>query len=244
MRFITTEFPWKGDPTKDPNCSRPLTDTQENREQQAVLHLFSGPFSRKDGLQAHLQQHNITCINIDKQYGGDEHDLLSEQVYERLQHMIKQGKIRALVAAPPCSTYSVARFLPGGPPPLRTYEHPDGLPLDEIPNQHHNELRAANEIAKRTCHLANLIHEHGGQFVIENPAPRHCKELLGGQLYYKATGNHGSLWTTTPVLRLAKRTKARLVTFAYCMLGHQAQKYTSLLYTLCTPQAYNIHWGS
>ena len=30
---------------------------------------------------------------------------------------------------------------------------------------------------------------------------------------------------------LAKATKARLVTFAYCAMGHTTQKYTSLLYS-------------
>lgn len=115
---------------------------------------------------------------------------------------------------------------------VRTIEHPDGLPLDQLPAILHAELRRANRLTERQCGLLLLAYQHGVQFVVENPAPRHHKINLGGALFYSATARHGSLWTTTPVHALAARVNARLVTFAFCRLGKRIQKYImSLMYT-------------
>eukprot|EP00965_Chrysotila_dentata_P130889 4327297-Pleurochrysis_carterae.AAC.1 len=65
--------------------------------------------------------------------GGERHDLLLDSVYSRLLERCTSGVYAAVVASPPCSTFSVSRFFTanvpdGGPPPVRDREHISGLP--------------------------------------------------------------------------------------------------------------------
>eukprot|EP00965_Chrysotila_dentata_P066979 2217330-Pleurochrysis_carterae.AAC.1 len=55
--------------------------------------------------------------------GGESHNLLRDSVYKPLLEKCAAGHYAAVVASPPCSTFSVARFFDspdaqdGGPPP-------------------------------------------------------------------------------------------------------------------------------
>eukprot|EP00965_Chrysotila_dentata_P083830 2766935-Pleurochrysis_carterae.AAC.1 len=82
----------------------------------------------------------------------------------------------AIFASPPCSTFSVSRFFSsassadGRPPPVRSREHPLGLP--NVPPQHERELSQSNEIVRRTASLLRTAHTAGTEFVLEHPADR------------------------------------------------------------------------
>eukprot|EP00965_Chrysotila_dentata_P135852 4491013-Pleurochrysis_carterae.AAC.1 len=91
------------------------------------------------------------CIDSDAQYGGGEaHNLLRDSVYKPLLEKCAAGYYAAIVASPPCSTFSVARFfaspdaLDGGPPPVRDRDHVMGLP--NVDPKHERELHDANEL--------------------------------------------------------------------------------------------------
>ena len=207
-----------------------------------VAYIFSGPYKRPDGLSAHLKLFGVDCSDYDngqhcyKLAGGWAHDFMNDKFYAQLVHDVEAGLIYAIVASPPCGTYSAARFLAmnssdPGPIPLRDIDNPDGFPLEQLPVEYHRELLAAQLLVRRLADLILLADSHGVHWVVENPAPRHDKDYLDGRLFYEPTAKHGSLWTTTPMRELAKTTSARLVTFAYCAMGHNTQKYTSLLYS-------------
>ena len=66
--------------------------------------------------------------------GGTRGDILFDEVYRPLLERATNGEFLAIIAAPPCSTFSISRFMhssaspDGGPPVVRTREHIDGLP--------------------------------------------------------------------------------------------------------------------
>ena len=55
-------------------------------------------------------------------------DVLDEGQYALLCRLCSSGLVGAACAAPPCSAFSRARLRPGGPKPVRTPEHPTGIP--------------------------------------------------------------------------------------------------------------------
>eukprot|EP00965_Chrysotila_dentata_P108840 3595509-Pleurochrysis_carterae.AAC.1 len=88
--------------------------------------------------------------NDSKTGGGNEHDILNNAVYERLLRRCADAYYAAVVASPPCSTFSVSRLYrsadaaDGGPPPVRDRNNVMGL--QDVPEIHKRELMQANEI--------------------------------------------------------------------------------------------------
>eukprot|EP00965_Chrysotila_dentata_P072292 2389217-Pleurochrysis_carterae.AAC.1 len=78
-----------------------------------VLLFFSGPFSRPDGISSFLHRYGISadCIDNDRNTGGGStHDVLNNAVSERLLQRCAGGYYAAVIASPPCSTFSVSRL--------------------------------------------------------------------------------------------------------------------------------------
>eukprot|EP00965_Chrysotila_dentata_P074734 2469457-Pleurochrysis_carterae.AAC.1 len=79
------------------------------RDSRTVLLLFSGPFKRPDGISAFLHQAGLEVEMIDnhpQSGGGEKHDLLLDSVYSRLLERCASGHYAAIIASPPCSTFS------------------------------------------------------------------------------------------------------------------------------------------
>ena len=171
-------------------------------------------------------------VDNDSKRGGDTtHDLLNDPFFYELLRRIRSGRYFAIFAAPPCSTFSVARHFSspkgrdGGPAPVRTRAHPKGLP--QLSPAQVRELKRANDITTRMCALLAAAHENGVEFIVENPADR--GDQSEPNLYLHA--DHGSLWVFPLILSFIKRTGARTCTFAQCMFGAPFQKYTTLMYS-------------
>eukprot|EP00965_Chrysotila_dentata_P026553 879686-Pleurochrysis_carterae.AAC.2 len=107
--------------------------------------------------------------------GGERHDLLLDSVYSRLLERCTAGAYAAIVASPPCSTFSASRFFEanvadGGPPPVRDREHITGLP--GVPPAHQRELQQANVLVERTASLLRAGRDAGSEYLLEHPADR------------------------------------------------------------------------
>ena len=183
------------------------------RTSDKVLVLFSGPYQRPDGLGAFLRQQgfDVTLVDSDAQHGGDvAHDLLNDRFYRALRTRIRKGHYFAVFAAPPCSTFSVARHFPPadgkkpGPPPVRTRKFPAGL--RPPPKGHEKELAKANKIIDRLCVLLNDAHEAGTEFAVENPSDRSARGVKQVFLHE----DHGSLWRYPNFRQLVRSTDACL----------------------------------
>ena len=106
------------------------------RNSRRVLILFSGPYQRPDGIAAFLARLGFESVLVDNDAanGGDNtHDLRNDAFYADLMRRCHSGEYIAVFAAPPCSTFSVARLFPSkdgkpAPIPVRDRDHVTGLP--------------------------------------------------------------------------------------------------------------------
>ena len=94
-----------------------------------ILLLFSGAYHRPDGLAQFARRLGleVDLFDSDPNSGdGDAADITKDAVYDKLRERIVRGEYAVIIAAPPCSTFSISRFFKsatspdGGPPPVRT----------------------------------------------------------------------------------------------------------------------------
>ena len=199
-----------------------------------ILLLFSGAYHRPDGLAQFARRLGleVDLFDSDPNSGdGDAADITKDAVYDKLRERIVRGEYAVIIAAPPCSTFSISRFFKsatspdGGPPPVRTRIEIMGCRF--MPSKHRAELERANNVVARMCALLVLAHRAGTEFIIENPADR--GDLTRPELFIDAS--HGPLWLMAAVCALTKLTSAKLVTFAMCAFGAPWQKATTLMYS-------------
>jgi len=204
------------------------------RASRHVLLLFSGPYERPDGLAVFLRRlgFTVTCVDNDTSNGGgSDDDIQNDAFYHSLLVRATAGEFLAIVAAPPCSTFSISRFIhsdsshDGGPAPVRDRSHIEGLP--DVAPQHRRELRRANRLTRRMAYILGAAAQCGTQFIIENPADR--GDPSDDTLFIDE--RHGPLWLFPVIRLLAESASATLATFAQCMFGADTEKYTTFMYT-------------
>ena len=209
-------------------------DTAIARRSRKVLLLFSGPYRRPDGLAAFLTKFGLEPVLLDNDPisgGGSDGDILNDDVHNNLLQRIGRGEFLSIIAAPPCSTFSISRHFAAdgsttddGPPVVRTRDQIRGLP--DVPAKHRRELRQANAIVARMVALLTTAFATGTQYVVENPAdrgdPAHPRRFLDP--------DHGPLWSM-PEIRSLQSVSAKMATFPMCAFNAPWQKYTSLLYS-------------
>ena len=204
------------------------------RRSRKILILFSGAYRRPDGLAAFLAQFNLEAVLVDndtQKGGGYNHDVLNDNFYESLLRRISDGEFLAIMAAPPCSTFSIARFIhspdspDGGPQILRDRNHIHGL--DKLSPGDRRALDVANKITLRTISLLSAAHAVGAEFILENPADR--GDRTEPSLFI--SDEHGPIWQLPELQTLATQCGAATSTFAQCRFSADHQKYTTLMYT-------------
>ena len=212
---------------------------------RTVLLLFSGPYARPDGVAAFLQRLGLQAVQVDcdaTHGGGTAHDLRDDTFYQSILQRCHDGDFIAVLAAPPCSTFSVARFFDRiaaavragrdppkdpGPPPVRTRgAHIAGLP-DLSPGRR-KEAETANLLVKRTAAILLAASHSGAEWILENPADRGDRST---SLFLEA--RHAPLWEMPEIKALAadESLGTESVTFPLCAFGAAVQKYTTFLAT-------------
>jgi len=210
-------------------------ETAVARRSRTVLLLFCGPYRRPDGLAAFLTKYGFDVEMLDNDPvtgGGSEGDILNDDVHNRLLQRASRGEFLTIIAAPPCSTFSISRHFEGkgstssdgGPPLVRTRTHIRGLP--SVPPKHRRELSQANAIVARLAAILMAAFTAGTQFIVENPADR--GDSAFPRRYLDA--EHGPLWEM-PEIQALRKLSSKLATFPMCAFNAPWQKYTSLLYS-------------
>lgn len=115
---------------------------------------------------------------------------------------------------PPCNTFSHARAVAPGPPPLRSVEHPYGLP--NLTPAQREQVRIGNLLAARCAEAATLLHSLGKAFVIENP------ERWNPQA--------PTMWELEELRKVARLPGVSALHFDQCMVGARSRKPTTLLH--------------
>ena len=203
---------------------------------RGVLHLFSGPKGRPDGLAAKLGEAGFECLEVDSGgIKGHADDIAVDAHYHILLRDAEAGLFHAVVAGIPCSTYSVARFRPGGAPPVRwkgvagTEHYVDAIHGSaDVPVGHETEAADADLLAERTFAIASAVVRAGGVFIVENPITR-SDEQLAKKLRLGYRPRHASLWDILHTREFQAAHPSLQVHFPQCALGGAAQKWTTLL---------------
>lgn len=181
-----------------------------------VLHLFSGPSNRTDGIGALLRIRGWECDDYDcKENNCPDQDITRDDVWLPLLQKIKQGYYDAIVTGPPCETFSHARAVQPGPRPLRSFSKPYGLPKADLYPEEWEQLRIGNLLALRNAEACKAIHDIGGAFLIENP---------------REWDESPSIWLLDEYKELAKLPGVKDLVIDQCGFGAASQKPTRLRY--------------
>ena len=219
---------------RSPTISNP--NAKSARLSRRILVLFSGPYSRPDGLIAFLLRLGlqVTAIDNDGSKGGNPaHDILNNSVYESILRRAQRGEFLAVFAAPPCSTFSICRFIKsptaadGGPPVVRRRSGGQVTGVNDCPPAHRREVKRANELIARTCSILHAAVESGSEFALENPADRGDVKNL--ETFVDA--DHAPLWLMPDIISLSTFASCRYATFPMCAFGVNYEKPTTLMYT-------------
>ena len=126
------------------------------------LELFCGSarWSRSVGRQG------FYVIAIDMRYGAD-HDLSRRDLQQKIRGWVQAHWVIAVLAGFPCTSFSRARNMPGGPPALRTTEYIAGLPglraCDQAKVDMGNSLLRWVVAITRACLVSKTV------CILENP---------------------------------------------------------------------------
>eukprot|EP00435_Cladocopium_sp_Y103_P032495 s3994_g8.t1 len=186
------------------------------------VHFYSG-YRREGDLRHQIDRHEIQgvhqifCLSIDFCLHGTVSDLTKACQKEFWTRQIQNGAVVGIGGGPPCETFTAARMMDDGPPVLRTYDEPLGVP--------HNSPRQWRQVLLGTLlmqfilEMAVLCARHGGCAFIEHPAfpiwARHLRPV--------------SIWSSQAVRWLKRLHCSSVVTFDQCIFACEARKPTTLL---------------
>jgi hypothetical protein len=194
-----------------------------------VLLLFSGAYTRPDGLVAYLQRDDIEVVPVDNDpmLGDKSHDVLIDAFYSDLLRRAQRGEFLAVW---PCSTFSVARFrrMAGGPPVVRRRQPDQIAQALDCPQKNRSEVRESNELVNCTINILKAAHSAGSEFGIESPADH--GDTNQPALFVDA--DHAPLWVVPEIIALKTDTECITITFPQCSLGAPWRKDTTIV---CTP---------
>ena len=135
-------------------------------------------------------------------------DVLDADFWEFIIKVAQLGGIFFTHCGTPCNTFSAARKLDGGPPPLRSAQEPIGLA--QLSSDNEALVLLGNLFLLRSVELCLIVFHLGGDFSIENPL-------------------QSLLWATPPCCELQQACRAIEVDFDQCAFGAPSMKPTRLL---------------
>ena len=219
------------DPSKpmrslDIEADQPDTDTPAGRKIPAtifmrvvvILHLFSGP-RRTGDLQEALESSHINngftmlVISLDIAISR-KGDILNPS---RMDWWVTQVRCKYVIGAfggPPCETWSAARLLDGGPPPLRSPDWPWGMP--QVENKHHKQLEIGSALLLAAIRFLAELLIAGGFFGGEHPSN-------------SGRDGHISIWDLDIFKRLLQSEAVQCIEFDQCMTGQTVVGPTTLV---------------
>ena len=164
----------------------------------------------------------MDCVDIANAPAVDM-DVADDAVWSRLRAKLQAGRYTFLFAGPPCRTFSLARLVRPGPPPLRDRAHPYGFPRAQARDRglrpaDFEKIRMDNLLAIRTAEACAILHDLGYGYAVEQPAP-----------WGRRASQAASMFDLQPFADLRGR-GARVVVFDQCAYGAQTRKPTQLLY--------------
>ena len=94
-------------------------------------------------------------------------DILNDGVYRSILRLVASKQVGSIVAAPPCSEYSMLKLHQPGPLPCRSPDCMDHPLFDT--EECYYRFHSSREIIHRTVTVLELQHIHGGFSALEQP---------------------------------------------------------------------------
>ena len=185
------------------------------------VHVYSG-CRRPGDLQWHIEAHHVQeamqvfCISVDYCLQADKGDLAGEHSTKWWANQILKGAVFGLGGGPPCETWSAARLLPDGPPPLRSFDEPYGLPA--LSARAWVQVEVGTRLVLFIIQMLYLCARTGGCGFIEHPAFP----------VWATAKRPSSIWSLWPMRLLRRLQAVEICTFDQCCVGCEARKPTTL----------------
>ena len=185
----------------------------------SVLHLFGG--ARRNGdvqdfitKMAVVSLLTVFIMTVDLETDS-RWNLACSSVFDIVMTAIEEGLVDVIIGGPPCSTWSVARWLGGGGPrPLRLrgkYE----WGISSLRAHEKARVREANVLLVNTLTAMESVTLRGGRHLLEHPADP-------GLFPY------ASIWDLEVTKAFQKRTSSILRLLHQCMTGQCCRKATGI----------------
>ena len=161
-------------------------------------------------------QTQVFCLSVDLCLQPKEGDLTNRRNQRWWLDRVATHQIFGGGGGSPCETYSAARFMPDGPPPLRSSSKPYGLP--HLNRRQATQVQAGNELLFFLTHFLRTVAACGGCGFSERP-----------QFPTWLQSKHPpSIWRLSP-MRFFKRLEcASFISFDQCVVGATSVKPTTL----------------
>ena len=132
--------------------------------------MFLEIFAGEAGITSALRKLGVSCLPpVDLTIAGKCEERTDVYlVQEKIMTWIKAGAILAVHFGTPCTTYSAARRKDGGPRPLRSTKHLEGLP--GLTGTDLLNTIIGTGLMKLTAELCQLCQQNQVPWTIENPA--------------------------------------------------------------------------
>ena len=201
--------------------SQPKTGRERITTLPLALYLFAG-IQRKSDVASFLRQGNWEVVELDI-LRNQNHDLMKSRLRQRIMEQVRSGKFDAIVASPPCSTFSRVTYAnDNGPRPSRSFQHPRGFPW--IRGEKRRIIEVGNVLADFTFEVVLAQAELEKFFVIEFP------EDLGAVKSGRWYGiRPSSIWQWQAMDRLRKLRKFREFGIRQCDYGANYVKPTRIV---------------
>ena len=191
------------------------------------LYIFSGR-RRIGDFQFHFEQHSSQAavhsqvLLIDLAL-SDDHDVGQQSLVETLLRWIRSGCVCAILLAPPCETWSQARYRisgPHDPRPVRSAEHPFALPA--LSPKELTQVGVANMLLMVAIRLLLAAMLYGVPAVMEHPAePKRADRPSIWRLpWIKAMQRFGQLRRCHILQAAYGGVSVKPTHLAYCHMAH------------------------
>ena len=149
------------------------------------LELFAGSAHFTQAWHRERLLKNVPMFPVDVK-AGDDHDLLLRKSQKRVLGWIAGHRVAAVWLGTPCTSFSRARDVPPGPPPLRSDARPyglAGLSANDV-----LKVAVGNQLAWFSVRVMEACRKHNVPMALENPYTAWLWLLAGFKRLKRAPG--------------------------------------------------------
>ena len=187
------------------------------------IHFYSG-YRREGDLQRQIDHHevqgccqNFFCISVDFCLQGEGCNLTTARSRAFWSSQSKSRAVVGVGGGPPCETYTAARLLPEGPPPLRSFDEPLGLPVNSA--RQWKQTMLGTTLMQFVIEMLFWCACSGGCGFLEHPSfPVWARQH-----------RPASTWTSTAIRWMKRLNCTLVVTYDQCIFQCEGKRPTTLL---------------